>query len=229
MQAHISGVMRRAATVAAGVILACSLLSRPVHAAPQQRDGSHDFDWEVGVWKTHLRVLRQSPNGTRTWVTYEGTSNVIPIWSCRADMVELEATAPDGRHVQAIDLRLYNPGTRQWSLNFANVTNGVMSVPTIGEFRDGIGTFYDREPIGGREVLVRNVWSRITASSAHFEQAISDDGGKTWTANWIADDTRVQGTTNECDKSGPGRGRSAWDSGTSEPTSPGVRREDLGF
>lgn len=227
MQAHISGVMRTAATVAAGVILACGLLSRG-HAA-QQRDGSHDFDWEVGVWKTHLRVLRRSPNGTSAWVTYEGTSNVVPIWNCRADMVELEATAPDGRHVQAIDLRLYDPATRQWSLNFANATSGVMSVPTIGEFRSGVGTFYDREPIDGREVLVRNVWSGITASSAHFEQAISDDGGKTWMANWIADDTRMQGTANECDRSGPGGGRSASDGAASEPASPGVRREDLGF
>jgi hypothetical protein len=40
-------------------------------------------------------------------------------------------------------------------------------------------------------MLVRNVWSDITANSCHFEQAFSDDGGKTWEENWIADDTRV--------------------------------------
>lgn len=186
------------ARVAGLIVLTSGCLYGPAQAARHARDGSHDFDWEVGVWKTHLRALRQNPDGTTAWITYEGTSNVIPIWNCRAEMVELDVTGPDGRHLQAINLRLYNPASRQWSLNFANAATGVMAVPTIGEFRNGIGTFYDQEPIGGREVLVRNVWSSVTMTSAHFAQAISDDGGKTWTENWIADDTRVQGTTDEC-------------------------------
>jgi hypothetical protein len=37
---------------------------------------------------------------------------------------------------------------------------------------------------------VRQVWSDMKANSGHFEQAFSDDGGKTWETNWIADDTR---------------------------------------
>jgi hypothetical protein len=208
MKARITGVMRWG-TVAALIALTGSIALRAAHAAPPPRDGSHDFDWEVGAWKTHLRVLRQKPDGTAVWVTYEGTSNVIPIWNCRAEMVELDVTGPDGRHLQAINLRLYNPESRQWSLNFANAASGVISVPTIGEFRNGIGTFYDQEPIGGREVLVRNVWSNVTVNSAHFAQAISDDGGKTWTTNWIADDTRVKGTTDPCEKDGAARGLSA--------------------
>jgi hypothetical protein len=33
--------------------------------APAQtlRDGAHDFDWEIGTWKTHLKVLRQTASG----------------------------------------------------------------------------------------------------------------------------------------------------------------------
>ncbi|MHB8812675.1 MAG: hypothetical protein ACYDAE_05365 [Steroidobacteraceae bacterium] len=208
MKAPITGVMRWG-TVAALIALACSIPLRPARAAPPPRDGSHDFDWEIGVWKTHLRVLRQKSDGTTAWVTYEGTSNVIPIWDCRADMVELDVTGPDGRHLQAINLRLYDPESHQWSLNFANAASGAIGVPTIGEFRNGIGTFYDQEPIGGREVLVRNVWSNVTMNSARFVQAISDDGGKSWTTNWIADDTRVKGTTDQCEQGGAERGSPA--------------------
>jgi hypothetical protein len=65
-------------------------------------------------------------------------------------------------------------------------------VPTIGEFRNGVGEFYDQEPFHGRAILVRYVWSRITPISAHFEQSFSEDGGKTWEVNWVTDQNRVR-------------------------------------
>jgi hypothetical protein len=69
----------------------------------------------------------------------------------------------------------------------------MVTVPTVGEFKNGRGEFYDEEPINGRVTLVRNVWSSDDApNSYHFEQAFSDDGGKTWEVNWIVTDTRVR-------------------------------------
>ncbi|HEV2867103.1 MAG TPA: hypothetical protein VGX37_11375, partial [Allosphingosinicella sp.] len=112
-------------------------------------------------------------------------------WGGRANLVELEVDGPDG-HFQALSLRLYNPTARQWTLNYANSSSGVLSVPpTTGEFRDGRGEFYDQEQFGGRAVLVRFVITRTGPDTAHFEQAFSDDGGRTWETNWIADDTRI--------------------------------------
>jgi hypothetical protein len=61
----------------------------------------------------------------------------------------------------------------------------------IGEFKDGRGEFYGSDTLDGRAILVRFVISDITKDSCHFEQAFSDDGGKTWEVNWIATDTRV--------------------------------------
>jgi hypothetical protein len=40
---------------------------------------------------------------------------------------------------------------------------------------------------------VRLVISDITPNSCRFEQAFSDEGGKTWEVNWLAKDTRVEG------------------------------------
>jgi hypothetical protein len=128
--------------------------------------------------------------GSSTWLEYDGTSVVRKIWDGRSNLVELEVDGPAG-HIEGLSLRLYNPEARQWSLNFANSATGTLSVPTIGEFKNGRGEFYDQEPFDGRTILVRNVWSDITATSCRFEQAFSDDGGKTWEVNWIALDTRM--------------------------------------
>jgi hypothetical protein len=158
--------------------------------APARRDGQHDFDFEIGTWKTHLRRLVRPLTGSTTWVEYDGTTVVRPIWNGRANLVELEVTGPAG-HIEAASWRLYNPESHQWSLNFANSAGGTVSQPTIGEFTHGRGEFYDQESLNGRAIFVRFVISRLTPTSCHFEQAFSDDGGKTWEVNWIATDTRV--------------------------------------
>ena len=167
---------------------AFALIAQASVAAP--RDGSHDFDFEIGTWKTHLRVLQHPLTGSTTWITLNGTSVVRKIWNGRANMVELEVDGPNG-HIEGLSLRLYDPVAHQWSLNFVNAKVGSLGVPTVGEFKNGRGEFYDREPVGGRMILVRQVWSGMKANSCHFEQSFSEDGGKTWETNWIADDIRI--------------------------------------
>ncbi len=157
-------------------------------AAP--RDGQHDFDFNIGTWKTQLKRLTQPLSGSTTWVTYEGTTVVRKVWNGRANLAELEADGPAG-HLQVLSLRLYDPEARQWSLNSASSRSGRLSTPTVGEFKDGRGEFFDQEDFNGRTILVRNVWSNITADSCRFEQSFSNDGGKTWEVNWIAIDTRI--------------------------------------
>jgi hypothetical protein len=163
----------------------------PQVPAPQLRDGQHDFDFETGTWKTHLRRLLHPLTGSTTWVEYEGTTVVRKVWDGRANILELVADGAGG-HFEGLNLRLYNPASHQWSLNFASSRGGTIGVPTIGEFKNGRGEFYDQETLNDRAILVRFVISDITADSCHFEQAFSDDGGKTWEVNWIANDTRVK-------------------------------------
>jgi len=155
------------------------------------RDGQHDFDFEIGTWKTHISRLLHPLTGSTTWIEFEGTSIVRKVWNGRANLVELEVNGPAG-HIEGLSLRLYNPQSHQWSINFANSNGGTLSQPTIGGFKNGRGEFFDQEPFDGRTILVRNIWSEITPNSCHFEQAFSDDGGKTWEVNWIATDTRVK-------------------------------------
>jgi hypothetical protein len=153
-------------------------------------DGQHDFDFELGSWKTHIARLLHPLSGSTTWVEYDGTSVVRGIWNGGANLLELEVSGPSG-HIEALSLRLYNRQSHQWSLNFANSSAASLGQATIGEFHDGRGEFFDQETIADRAVLVRFVISDITPSSCHFEQSFSTDGGRTWEVNWIATDTRI--------------------------------------
>lgn len=155
-----------------------------------ERDGQHDFDFEIGTWKTHLRIRLRPLTGSSEWVEYEGTSVVRKVWNGGANLVELVADGPSG-HLEGLSLRLYNPEARQWSLNFSNRRSGTLTPPVIGEFRNGRGEFYGQDMLDGRAILVRFIISEIGPDSCRFEQSFSDDGGKTWEANWIAVDTRV--------------------------------------
>jgi hypothetical protein len=155
-----------------------------------QREGQRDFDFEIGTWKTKLSRRLRPLTGSDSWVEYAGTTVVRKVWDGRANLVELEVEGPSGR-IQGLSLRLYNPDTRQWSLNFSNSAGGTLSPPVYGEFKNGRGEFYGQDTLDGRVILVRFVISDIRRDSCHFEQAFSDDGGKTWEVNWIADDTRM--------------------------------------
>jgi|SRR5215469_11342678 len=157
-----------------------------------ERDGQHDFDFQIGSWRTHVKRLVHPLTGSTTWAEYDGTTVVRKVWDGRANLSELEADGPAG-HLENLSLRLYNPESHQWSLNYANIRGGSIDLPpTVGKFKDGRGEFYDMELINGRNVLVRNVWSDITPNSCRFEQAFSDDAGKTWEVNWIATNTRMK-------------------------------------
>ncbi|MEO7723421.1 MAG: hypothetical protein ABIU29_01845 [Chthoniobacterales bacterium] len=155
------------------------------------RDGQHDFDFEIGSWKTHLWRLKRPLSHSNDWVEYEGTTVVRKVWDGRANLVELDVDGPAG-HIEALSLRLYNPQSGQWSLNFASSRGGTLAQPTIGYFLNGRGEFYDQEMINDRACLVRFVISDVKPKSCRFEQAYSEDGGKTWEVNWIAIDTRLK-------------------------------------
>jgi hypothetical protein len=173
-----------------GLVLPAAAWSQtPPAAAAPARDGQHDFDFNLGAWRTHIRRLQHPLTGSTTWVELDGTVRVRGVFGGRAQLEEIEANGPAGRF-ESLTLFLYNPDSHQWSQGFANSDDGNMSVPMVGEFKDGRGVFYDQETYKGRVILVRGVWSDITATSHRFEQSFSEDGGRTWEPNLIANLTR---------------------------------------
>jgi hypothetical protein len=181
---------------ACGLLLAGSPLPALAQTLPPpaQAERSHDFDFEFGSWTTHLSRRLKPLTGSTTWVEYDGTSVVHPMWGGAANVGELDVSGPAGR-IQGLTVRVYNPAAHQWGISFANRAGGGLgAVAMVGGFKGGRGEFYDQEALGERMIFVRFIFSDITPTTFKLEQAFSDDGGKTWEANWIATFKKVGDT-----------------------------------
>ncbi len=171
------------------ILAACCLALQALGA---ERDGSRDFDFEAGIWNTHLKRLREPLSGKPpVWVEYKGTSVVHMMLAGRANLIELAVSGPVGR-IEGVSLRLYQPQTGQWTLNFANIADGQLTTPMTGVFRDGFGEFFGQDTLRGRVIWVRFLILPVTSDTYRFEQYFSADGGKNWELNWLATDTRVR-------------------------------------
>jgi hypothetical protein len=155
-------------------------------------DGQHDFDWELGSWRSDVRVLADPLSGSEDeWLRFEGTTVVRPLMDRRANVVEFDVTGPAGQ-IEALNLRLFEPQADRWSLTFVSMRDGLLTPAVHGGFSDGVGEFYGEDQLNGRPILVRFLITRQGPNRARFEQAYSDDDGATWGTNWIAIDHRIE-------------------------------------
>jgi hypothetical protein len=154
--------------------------------------GLHDFDFRVGQWQTHHRRLKERLGGSHEWVEFDGTQTMWKLMDGFANVDDNMFKMPDGEY-RGVTLRAYDPKTGQWAIWWLDGRNpfGNLEPPVKGHFENGVGTFYADDTLRGKPIRVRFVWSHITSTSAHWEQAFSPDGGKTWETNWITDFRRV--------------------------------------
>src|SRR5271163_4207924 len=106
---------------------------------PTERDGQHDFDFEIGSWNIHLKRRLNPLTSSSTWVEFDGTSVTRKVWDGRSQLEEFETDSAGGGHIEGLTLRLFNPQTHQWSLYWANSKGGPIYPPQIGQFKDGRG------------------------------------------------------------------------------------------
>jgi hypothetical protein len=155
------------------------------------RDGSHDFDFNIGTWHTHIQRQTKALSDSSEFIVMEGTVTVRKVWDGRAQLEEIEGNGPNG-HWEGMTLFLYNPQAHQWSQTFASSKNGVLQPPTVGSFKDGRGELYTQDTFNGRTILIRGTWSDIKPDSHHYQEDYSADGGRSWEPVFIADLTRVR-------------------------------------
>ncbi|MFF7308096.1 hypothetical protein [Streptomyces sp. NPDC008137] len=151
----------------------------------------HDFDFFHGAWQVLHRRRTDFLDPHGDWTEFRGTSRCRPLFDGAAnlDEVDMPRLAAKGA-----TLRLFDPQTGRWSLNWASSITGTLFPPVFGRFEGGRGEFYGDDVHDGKDVRVRFVWSGVSATSARWEQAFSVDGGETWLTNWTMDFTRASGT-----------------------------------
>ncbi len=180
------------------LIVGCPL--QPVFSLPVQvgaagsvqaagRDGAHDFDFDIGVWHTHIRRVLDPFSTSSDVIELNGTVTVRPVWGGRAQLEEIEADGPKG-HWEGLSLFLYNPQSHQWSQSFLNSKTPVLSGGLVGEFHDGRGELYAHDTFHDKSIFVRAAWSEITPNSHRYTESYSNDGGKTWFTSFDAHKTR---------------------------------------
>ena len=154
-------------------------------------DGSHDFNFVFGHWKIHNRKLWHPLTGSREWYEFESTSTERPVMDGLGNLEQYDAPSTPKGPIHAVAMRLYDENSGQWSIYWAPKGSGAFGIPTVGSFKDGVGTFYDRESYNGHPIVVRFTWTHDGPSSCRWEQAFSGDDGVTWEVNWIMEFTRI--------------------------------------
>lgn len=152
-------------------------------------DGRHDFDFLHGRWQVHNVRLRERLVGCTDWDEFQARVDCGPVLDGGGNQEQFVTDWAGG--YRGMTLRLYDPHQRQWSLYWANREDGVLEPPVVGRFEHGVGRFFGRDRVHGREVQVRFRWHDIQPDSAHWEQAFSTDRGETWETNWHMHFSRV--------------------------------------
>ncbi len=160
-----------------------------------QRDGARDFDFLFGHWHIANRRLVRRLQGCTEWESFDAASTAHPLPGGIGNFDEFNPGSWRAGFI-GMSLRIFNPATQLWSIYWLeNQTGGLdasgcLQAPVVGRFVDGIGIFECDDMLDGRKIRVRYTWSNITADSARWEQAMSDDSGQSWECNWVMEMSR---------------------------------------
>lgn len=160
----------------------------------QRESSATDFDFWIGSWDVRNRWLRRRLAGSEDWEEFDATVVARPLLDGLGNEDEFR-TEHDGGFI-GMSFRFFDPEARRWSIYWADSRRpGELDAPVFGTFSGDVGVFEGEDVYKGRPILVRFTWSGVTTPTPRWEQAFSDDGGRTWETNWVMDFTRTGGDT----------------------------------
>ncbi len=129
--------------------------------------------------------------GSTEWEDFAGTSVAWLTLDGLGTVDDNVLEQPEGTY-RALSVRAFDPKAGQWSIWWLDARHPTdIGPPVRGGFEDGVGTFLGDDTLNGRPIKMRFLWSKITPTSARWEQAFSPDGGATWETNWAIEFNRA--------------------------------------
>jgi hypothetical protein len=158
----------------------------------QRESTASDFDFWFGTWNVHNRRLVERLAGSDEWEEFAATVVARPLLDGVGNEDEFRTDHAGG--FIGMSFRFFDPERGRWSIYWADSRRpGELDPPVFGGFSGDVGVFEGEDIFRGRPILVRFTWSGASTPTPRWEQAFSDDGGRTWETNWIMDFARAGG------------------------------------
>lgn len=186
-----SFISRRLLLQAGGMVALGSVLAPTQRALAAENAEARRFDFLHGRWTVTHRKLKERLAGSNDWIEFPGTLAVAPILGGLGNFDQNLLRDPKGDY-HASSLRLFNPGTQQWSIWWLDARLPAIEPPVVGGFQGAKGTFYAQDVFNGKPIRVRTTYEPLTKHHAQWTQAFSADAGESWEINWIMDFKRPQ-------------------------------------
>lgn len=145
---------------------------------PPQDSSRQDFDFLIGHWDVHNRMLKSRFTGSDDWKEFDFMNETRMILSGFGNVDESGST-----------MRMFDSATGIWTIHSA--FPGATSIDKMyGFFENGIGQFYGPDEHDGKPAICRFQWDATNPGAPVWSQAVSIDGGATWEWNWTMTFTR---------------------------------------
>jgi hypothetical protein len=150
-----------------------------------------DFDFIIGDWQVRHRRLNSRLNGCTEWTEFVGRSSTRKILGGFGNVEDNVLCFPDSE-VRAVAFRSFDPKARTWAIWWLDGrAPHNLDTPVVGGFSGAIGLFFADDKLEGRPIKVRFTWSAQSGANPTWEQAFSNDAGKTWETNWTMEFARA--------------------------------------
>lgn len=141
-----------------------------------------DFDFLQGPFDVKGSRLRDPLNPDSDWIEVTATSSATVLFDGAVSIDEM--WFPDEKRF-GMSLRLWDPGTRTWTVRWLTSSGGGLNPPVQGTWADGRCWLTGPDEYNGHPLLASYSWSDVTEFGARWEQCFSLDQGQTWQPNFI--------------------------------------------
>ena len=152
--------------------------------AASKKSSKNDFDFLTGFHKVHHKKLKTRLNHCTEWIVSDGTQEMRQVLNNIGNVDSYHMTALDGKSIEGMALRLFNPDTRLWTIYWADSHHGTLDIPVSGSFENNIGHFFAMDKFNGKDILLQFLWDATNPDKPVWSQAFSPDNGQTWEWNW---------------------------------------------